>query len=379
MDLELTEDQKILKETIRNFVEKELAPTADEIDRQESFPWESFHKMAKLGLLGMPIPQAYGGSEVDMLSSVIVIEEVGRVCASTALSYLAHTFLCANNIYHQANETQRRKYLPPLCSGEKIGAMAITEPWAGSDALSIRTKAKKVSNGYVLNGRKMFITNGPVADVFLIYARMEGEEERRNITSFVLERDLEGFFIGKKLEKLGMRGSPTGELIMEDCQVPKENLLGKEGDALKGMKGVLDMERMLLGSLSTGIAQGAYEISLQYAKQREQFGKPISSFQLMKEMLAEMAMEIESARLLTMKAAFLLEQGKKATKECSFAKLFGSRTAVKTALNAVQILGGYGYTREFPVERYLRDAKSLEIGGGTSEIQKLIIASEILK
>ncbi|MFQ5649893.1 MAG: acyl-CoA dehydrogenase family protein [bacterium] len=379
MNFCLTKEQDMLKSMVREFAQKEVAPLAAELDRQERFPAETFRKMAELGLLGVAIPEEYGGSRVDWISCVLVVEELGRVCASTALSYGAHTFLCAHNLFEHGNEEQRKEYLPSLVKGEKIGAMALTEPEAGSDATSLKTRARKVGDEYVLTGTKTFITNAPVADIVLVFARSAEQEGKQSLSTFIVEKDFPGFSVGKPMEKLGMRGSPTSEIYLEECRVPAKNLLGREGHGMAQMMNGLDMERVVFSGLPLGIAEGASEAAVKYAKERHQFGQPIASFQMVQEMLVDMAKGIEALRLLAYRAAALLEEGKRVTKEASIAKLLGAEVAMKTTLDAVQIFGGYGYTRDYPVERFLRDAKLVEIGGGTSQIQKLIIAKEILR
>lgn len=379
MDFHLSKEQKMLQNMLREFSDKEVAPQAAEIDREERFPRETFQKMADLGLLGIAIPEKYGGSRADWISCVIVGEELSRVCASTALSYGAHAFLCAYNLFENGNEEQRNKYLPSLVKGEKIGAMALTEPEAGSDATSLKTRARKVGDEYILQGTKTFITNAPVADIILVFARTSEEKGKQGLSTFIVEKDFPGFSVGKPMEKLGVRGSPTSEVYFEDCRVPAKNLLGQKGRGLAQMMKGLDMERVVFSGLPVGIAQGAFEAAVRYAQERQQFGQPIANFQMVQEMLADMAKGIEAARLLTYRAAALLDEGKRVTKEASIAKLMGAEVAMKTTLDAVQIFGGYGYTKDYPVERFLRDAKLVEIGGGTSQIQKLIIAREVLQ
>ncbi|MFQ5865174.1 MAG: acyl-CoA dehydrogenase family protein [bacterium] len=379
MDFHLSKEQQMLKSLAREFSEKEVAPLAAEIDREERFPRETFQKMADVGLLGIAIPEKYGGSRADWISCVLVVEELSRVCASTALSYGAHAFLCAYNLFEHGDEEQRTRYLPALVEAEKIGAMALTEPEAGSDATSLKTRARKVGDEYILQGTKTFITNAPVADIVLVFARTSEEKGSQSLSTFIVEKDFPGFSVGKAMDKLGMRGSPTSEIYLEECRVPAKNLLGQEGQGITQMMKGLDMERVGFSGLPLGIAQGAFEAALKYAKERHQFGQPIAHFQMVQEMLADMAKGIEAARLLSYQAAALFEQGKKVTKLASIAKLMGAEVAMKTTLDAVQIFGGYGYIKDYPVERYLRDAKLVEIGAGTSQIQKLIIAREILK
>lgn len=374
MPFSLTEEQVLIRESLRSFVAQEVAPRAAETDREERFPAELFSKLADLGLLGIAIPKEYGGAGADLLSAALAMEALAYGCASTALSYGAHAFLCARNLFSFADERQRRRFLPPLCAGEKLGAFALTEPEAGSDAASLKTTATRKGNDYLLNGTKMFITNAPVASLFLVFARTS----EARITLFVVEGGAEGLTIGRPMEKLGMRGSPTSEVIFQNVAVPAENRLGAEGEGLLQMKRALDMERAVFAALPVGIAQAALDASLSYSKQRMQFGRPISQFELIQEMLAEMATQTEAARLLAYQAARLVDGGREATLFASYAKLFGGEMVTRVTSKAIQIFGGYGYIREFPVERMFRDAKLISIGGGTSEIQKIIIARELL-
>lgn len=370
----LTKEHELLRQTVRQFAEKEIKPLAREIDETEGFHPEIFPKMGDLGLPGITVPETYGGGGMDVMAATIVMEEFGRVCASTALSYLAHSILCVNNIFTNGNESQKKKYLPDLCSGKKIGAMGMTEPGYGSDAMGMETKAVKDGKFWRLTGRKLFITNGTVAETIVVYARTGGD---RDISSFIVEKGFSGFSVGKKLSKLGMRGSPTSELILEDCKVPDENQLGLLNAGISQMRKTLDVERITISGISLGIAQAALADSLAYAKDRRQFGKPIFEFQLIQKMLADIYAELEAARQLTYYAANIASQGKKCTSLASSCKLFGSEMATRASLHAIQILGGYGYCKDYNVERYLRDAKLMEIGAGTSEVQRTIIAKEI--
>ena len=377
---EFTPEQKMLQETVRNFAEKEVAPLAYEIDRDERFPNESFRRLAEMGLLGITVPVEYGGAGAGYTDMCIVGEELGAVCCSTAAVWGTHSDLCVDNIRRNANEQQQRKYLPPLCDGSKIGGLAMTEPSAGSDVMSMKLKAERKKDEYILNGSKIFISNGPVGDIFVIYAKTAPENGARGVSAFIVEKDFQGFQRGKKFEKMGWRGSPTGELIFEDCRVPAENLLGKENQGAAVLMSGLNTERVLLGALSLGIARGAFECALKYAKERIQFGKPIASFQLVQAKLADMAMEVELTRLITYKGSAMADKGlhREMNLVAAYAKLYGSEVAMRVTTEAVQILGGYGYMKEFPVERMMRDAKLQTIGGGTSEIQRLIIAREVL-
>lgn len=384
MDFTLSEEHKMLKETIYNFAQKEIAPIAEEIDRTERFPEEIFKKLAEMGILGIIIPEKYGGSGGDILSQALVIEQIARVSPSVALSYGAHSNLCMFNLYKNGNETQRQKYLPDLCKGKKIGALALTEPEAGSDAVSITTAARKEGKEYVLNGTKTFITNAPVADVVIVYAKTDKEKGAKGITAFIVENNFPGFSKGRNIEKMGHRGSPTGELIFENCRVPEENILLGENRGIEVMMSGLDIERAIFSAEPVGIAQGAFDCALKYSKERIQFGKPICNFQLIQAKLADMYTSIEAARLMCYKAAILAENSEKGGKGTEIHKfaaaalLFAAEVCVKVTLEAVQIHGGYGYTLEYPVNRFLRDAKLMEIGAGTNEIRRLIIARELL-
>lgn len=375
-----TEEQKMLRETIRNFAAKEVAPLAYEIDRDERFPKESFDRLRDLGLLGLTAPVEYGGAGAGYTEMAIVTEELAVACLSTAATYGVHAGLCIDNIRRNANEAQSKQYLPPLCNGEKIGGLAMTEPSAGSDVMSMRLRADKKGDDYVLNGSKIFISNGPVGDVFIVYAKTDMEKKAHGVTAFLVEKDFPGFSRGKKFEKMGWRGSPTGELIFEDCQVPASNVLGRKNRGALVLMSGLNTERTGLSAMSLGLARGAYECALKYAKERVQFGKPIASFQLIQAKLAEMAMGIELSRLITYDCARRADSGMHGQMNlaASYAKLFTARTTMKITAEAVQILGGYGYMKEFPVERMMRDAKLQQIGGGTDEVQILIIAREIL-
>ena len=381
MDFELSDEQRMIQKTVREFAKKELAPLAYEIDRDERFPHENFKKMAEMGLLGITIPEEYGGSGGSYMDLAIVSEELSAVCASTAVAFGANADLFNDNLRRHGNEGQKKKYLPPMCSGKMIGGIAMTEPEAGSDVMSMKTRAELKGDHYVLNGTKVFITNGPIADALIIYAKTDPEKGSHGVSAFIVESTFQGFSRGKKFEKMGWRGSPTGEIFLDDCIVPKENLLGEENKGAAILMSGLNTERILLGAMSVGIARGAYEYALNYAKERIQFGKPIASFQLIQHKLANMAMEIEAARLLTYKAAAMADKGilgLEGNVRASYAKLYGSELCMRATTEAVQILGGYGYTKDFPVERMMRDAKLQAIGGGTSEIEALIIARNIL-
>jgi len=379
MDFEFTPEQKLLKDTVARFVDKEVIPLASEIDEEERFSWETFRKMADMGLFGISIPEDYGGSGSDFLSCVLVMEELAKGCVSTANTYGSHAILCSENIYRNGNEAQRRKYLPDLIQGKKIGAICITEPEAGSDALSMRTRAEKRGDKYILNGTKMFITNGPIAHVAVVYAKTDPEAGQRGISAFVVEKGFTGFSTGKSLKKMGVRGSPTGELIFEECEVPSANLLGEENQGLRVLMSGLDRERIIYSIAPIGVAQGAFDLAFKYASERVQFGAPIISFQMIQDLLADIATQIQAGRVLAYWAAAMADSGKRIRLEASYAKLFCAEVGVKAVGKALQIFGGYGFIREFPIERMYRDVKGIEFGAGTNQIQKLIIINELVK
>jgi isovaleryl-CoA dehydrogenase len=375
-----TDEHRMLQQTVRQFARELLAPRIEKLDHEEGFNRESFHKMGELGLLGIIVPEEDGGTGMDAVAATIVMEEMGAVDASTTLSYLAHTILCVNQIARNGTPEQKKKYLPKLISGEHLGGMGMSEPGAGSDALGMKTKAVKSGATYLINGSKTWITNGPNGDVFYVYAKTG--EGRRDVSTFIIERGVEGFSTGKKFSKMGMRASPTGELVFADCRIPAANRVGDEGGSIKMMMRNLDVERITISGISLGIARASIEVATQYAKERSQFGKPIGAFQQIQERLAEAAAWYEACRCLTYDAAKMWDMGLMVGKEASMmaakAKLQSAQMATKVALDAIQILGGYGYTREFPVERYMRDAKLMEIGAGTNEIQRVIIARQML-
>jgi isovaleryl-CoA dehydrogenase len=385
MDFELNEEHKMLAKGVRDFMEREIEPIAGQIDREDKFPEWVWRKMGELGWLGVTIPEEYGGAGFDYLAQAIVAEEMARICAALALSAVAHSNLCCDNLYRNGTEGQRHKYLPLLCSGEKIGAMALTEPNIGSDATGIQMRAKKEPNHYLLNGTKTFITNGDIADAIIVYTKTAPEKGARGITAFIVERGFPGSFTATPIEKMGNRGSPTGELIFEDYQIPGENILGEENWGIRVMMSGLDTERVTLSGYAVGIAERALELSVKYARERIQFGRPIGKFQLIQGKLADMYVAVEASRLLTYKAAILAaesERGGRGTeihKVAAAAFLSSGETATKAALEAVQIHGGYGYTLDCPVNRLLRDAKLAEIGAGTSEIRRIVIAEALLE
>ena len=379
MDFKLNAEQQMVKDTIAKFVDQEVIPRAPELDAKESFPEESFKKLADMGYFGISIPAEYGGIGADLLTSCIVMEELGRGCAATANTFGSHAILCTENIYRNGNDAQRKKYLPDLIAGKKIGAIAITEPEAGSDALSMRTRAVKKGDRYILNGTKMFITNGPVMDTAVVYAKTDPDAGHRGISAFIVEKEFKGFARGKSLKKMGVKGSPTGELIFEDMEVPAENLLGEENRGIRVLMNGLDRERIIYSLTPIGVARGAFDAALKYACERKQFGSPIAAFQLIQELIADTAAEIQAGRMLAYWAATQADQGENVRLAASYAKLFCSQAGIRAVDRCIQILGGYGYIKDFPLERMYRDIKGIEFGAGTTQIQKLIIAGELIK
>jgi len=378
MDFLLTEEQEILKQSIRNFAQKEIQPFVQESDEKGEWPEEWTEKLAKMGLLGIVIPTEYQGAGYSNVDYVIILEEISKVDASVGLVVAAHNSLCSNHINLFGNEEQKKKYLTRLASGQTLGAWGLTEPEAGSDAAALKTKAVKKGDHWVLNGTKIFITNGSVAEISVVMAITDPEKGREGISSFILEKGMEGFRPGKKEDKLGIRAADTSELILEDVEVPAENMIGEEGKGYRQAMAILDGGRVSIAGFSLGIAAGSLESSLKYAKERVQFNQPIANFQAIQWMLADGFTELEAARLLSYRAAFLEDQGKKIPKESAMAKLFASELAVKASSQAVQILGGYGFTKDYPVEKYYRDSRLATIGEGTSEIQRWIIAHKVL-
>ncbi|MGQ9557067.1 MAG: acyl-CoA dehydrogenase [Desulfurispora sp.] len=379
MEFILTEEQEMLRKTVRDFAETEIAPKAGEMDEKEEYDWSLWTKMGEMGLTGIPYPEEYEGAGMDNLSYAIAVEELSRVCASSGVLISAHTSLCAWPIYAFGTEEQKKKYLVPLCNGEKIGAMGLTEPSAGSDAGAVKLTATRDGDHYVLNGTKIFITNAFHADIYVVIASTDRAKKHKGTTAFIVEKGTPGFSFGKKEHKMGIRASSTYELVFENCRVPKENLLGEEGMGFKIIMMTLDGGRIGIAAQALGIAQGAFEQALEYSKIREQFGKPISANQGIQWMLADMATRIEAARLLVYQAAWLKDQKLPYSKQSAMAKLYASEAAMWVTTKAVQIFGGYGYTREYPVERMMRDAKITEIYEGTSEVQRIVIASHLLK
>lgn len=379
MNFELNENQLMIAQMVRDFAEKEIRPNMKKWDDEEFFPVETMKKMGDLGLLGIFIPEEYGGSGFSYFEYATALMELGRVCGGVGLSVAAHNSLCTGHIYYHGNEAQKRKYLPKLASGEWIGAWGLTEPNTGSDAMRMKTTAVKEGNEWVINGAKNWITHGLSGDVSVVLIRTGDLLDSNGITAFIIEKGTPGFSAVKIKEKLGVRASETAELIFDNVRVPEENVIGQVGMGFRQAMQILDGGRISIASLSCGVARGAYEASVKYAKEREQFGQPIAHFQAIGFKLADMATEVEAAELLTMQAAYLKNNKLPVTKAGAFAKYYASEVAVKCGNEAVQIMGGYGYTKEYPAEKFLRDAKLMTIGEGTSEIQKLVISREILK
>ena len=379
MNFQLTEEHQQLRDMIRDFAINEVAPTAAERDEEERFDREIFDKMAELGLTGIPWPEEYGGAGFDYLAYVIAVEELSRVCASTGVTLSAHTSLAGWPVYKFGTEEQKQKYLRPMAEGKKIGAYGLTEPGSGSDAGGMKTYAVEDGDHYVLNGSKIFITNGGVADIYVVFAVTDPEAGSRGTTAFIVEADFEGFSVGKKEAKLGIRSSPTTEIIFENCRVPKENILGEVGQGFKIAMQTLDGGRNGIAAQAVGIAQGALDAATEYAKERVQFGKPIAVNQGVGFKLADMATSIEASRLLTYQAAWLESNDLPYGKASAMAKLMAGDTAMQVTIEAVQIFGGYGYTKDYPVERYMRDAKITQIYEGTQEIQRLVISRMLTK
>lgn len=379
MNFALTKEQQLVRQMVREFAIHEVAPIAAEIDETERFPMENVQKMARYGILGLPFSKEYNGAGGDTLSYILAVEELSKVCASTGVILSAHVSLCASLIESFGNSQQKEKYLKPLSSGEKIGAYGLTEPNAGTDAAGQQTTAVLKGDHYVLNGSKIFITNGGVADIFIIFAMTDRTKGTKGISAFIVEKSFPGFSIGKVENKLGIRASSTTELIMENCIVPKENLIGIEGKGFGIAMKALDGGRIGIAAQALGIAEGALEAATNYMKERKQFNKPLSAFQGLQWMVADMDCKIEAARYLVYKAAWLKDQKLPYSVEAARAKLMAAEAAMEVTTKAVQIFGGYGYTKEYPVERMMRDAKITEIYEGTSQVQKMVISSSILK
>ena len=383
MDLKLTEEQEMVRKMARDFAQKEVAPIAAEMDAKGAVPFENIKKMGQLGLLGLTAPEEYGGGGADTVSYVVALEEIAKACASTAVVMAVQNSLVNYALARFGTEEQKRKFLVPLAQGEKIGAYALTEPEAGSDAAAIRTRAVRDGDEYVINGTKHFITNGGFADIVILYATVDPSKGYKGITAFIVEKGTPGFSVGKEENKMGIRATSTCELIFRDCRVPVANRLGEEGQGFKIALSALDAGRIGIGAQAVGIAQAAYEAALEYAKVRVQFGQPIAKFQAIQWMLADMATRIEAARLLVYKAALAKDEAQKTgarfSKEAAMAKLFASETAGFVTDCALQIHGGYGYMKDYPLERYYRDARITRIYEGTNEIQRLVIARSILR
>lgn len=372
-----TDEEKELQRVCRDFAQKEIAPHAEKHDREQTFNMAAMKKMADLGLLGITADPEYGGAGLGATAATIVMEEFGKVCASTTLSYLAHSILCVNNLDKNASPEQKKKYLPKLISGEHIGCMGMSEPEYGSDAVGMQTKAKANGDHYLINGTKMWITNGPCADVAYLYTRTGAG--KKDLTTFIVEKGMPGFSTGKEIHKMGMRASPTGELVFENAKVPNSNRVGNEGDSVYHMMKNLELERITISGISLGIAQACVDQCFKYANQRKQFGQPLGNFQMIQQMLANMAAETEMMRHFLYSLAKDYDNGNKGRVQAAMVKLALPRLATKIALDAIQIHGGYGYSQEFPLERFMRDAKLMEIGAGTNEVMIMIIAKEMLK
>lgn len=379
MNFELNEEQQQIKMSVREFAESEIRPNVMEWDESQHFPIELRPSLAELGLLGVIFPEEYGGAGMGYVEYATIIEELARVDGSVALSVAAHNSLCSNHIYLFGSEEQKQKYLLPLAQGESFGAWGLTEAGAGSDASGTRTTAVQSNGGWTVNGSKNFITHAISCETLVAVAVTDKEKGNKGISAFIFDKSMEGFRPDKKENKLGMRASETASVVFEDCYVPDENRLGNLGEGFLQAMQILDGGRISIAAVSLGIAQGAYEAAIKYAKERQQFGRPIADFQAIQFKLADMATQIEAARLLTMQAAYLKDAGKKVTKQSAMAKLYASEVAVRVAEESIQIHGGYGYTKDYPAEKYWRDSKLCTIGEGTSEIQRVVIAKQVLK
>ena len=378
MDLSLSGEEEDLRETARKFVRKEIAPVADRMDREDYFPKDVFRRLGEQGFLGITVPPEWNGLGLSYLGQALLLEEIARASPALALSVGAHSNLFADNVARNGTDRQREAFLPPAVSGDAVGALALTEPEAGSDAVSIRTRAERQNDAYVLNGTKQFITNGPVADQLLVYAKTAPEREAHGISAFLVRRESPGYSVARSLDKMGMRGSPTGELAFQDVRVPFDQLLGEENGGVAIMMGGLNVERAVLAAIPVGIMAECLERSTDYAREREQFGQKIGRFELIQEKLANMYADLEAARLLVYRALDHVQKEPKSLRAAAAALTFASEASTRVALEAVQVHGGYGYMRDLPFERLARDAKLLEIGAGTSEIRRLIVARELL-
>ena len=379
MNFTLTKEQELVRQMVRDFAVDEVKPIAAEIDVTERFPMENVKKMGELGMMGIPFPTEFGGAGGDVLSYILAVEELSKVCATTGVILSAHTSLCASLINENGTPEQKEKYLRDLCTGNKIGAFGLTEPGAGTDAAGQQTTAVLDGDNYILNGSKIFITNGGVADTFIVFAMTDKSKGTKGISAFIVEKGFLGFSIGKKEDKLGIRASSTTELIFENCVVPKENLIGREGKGFGIAMKTLDGGRIGIAAQALGIAEGALDEAIKYMKERKQFGRPIAAFQGLQWMVAEMSTKIEAARFLVYKAAWLKENKQPYSIDAARAKLYAAEVAMDVTTKAVQLFGGYGYTKEYPVERMMRDAKITEIYEGTSEVQKMVISGSLLK
>ena len=378
-NFDLGETADAIRETVRDFSANEIAPRADEIDKTNQFPRDLWPKIGEVGLLGITVEEEYGGAGLGYLEHCLAMEEISRASASVGLSYGAHSNLCVNQIRRNGNEAQKRKYLPKLISGEHVGALAMSEPGAGSDVVSMKTRAEKKGDRYVLNGSKMWITNGPEAETLIVYARTDAKAGPRGISAFIVEKGMKGFSTAQKLDKLGMRGSDTCELVFQDCEVPEENVIGQANEGVKVLMSGLDYERAVLAAGPPGIMQAALDVVMPYVHERKQFGEPIGTFQLVQAKLADMYVQMNAARAYVYTVARACDRGETTREDAAGAILFAAENATKIALDAVQLLGGNGYINEFPTGRLLRDAKLYEIGAGTSEIRRLLIGREIFE
>jgi alkylation response protein AidB-like acyl-CoA dehydrogenase len=379
VDFDFTEDQKMLKQTVRDFAEKEIAPTVMEFDEKQEFPFEIMKKAGELGLMGIMFPEEYGGAGLGYVEYALAVDELSRVDGSVGIAIAAHNGLCGGHLYLAGNEDQKQRYLAPLARGEKIGGWSLTEPTAGSDAGGTKTVATQDGGDWILNGAKTFTTHGSVGDIIVVFGVTDKDKGKKGISAFVIEQGHPGFRPGKIENKMGLRASDTAEVIMEDCRVPNTQLVGERGAGFVDAMKILDGGRISIAALALGMARGAYEAALKYSTQREQFERPIAHFQAVQFMLADMATKIEAASLLTYRSAWMKDQGMNVTKESAMAKLFASEIGVEVADKALQVFGGYGFVKDFPVEKYYRDMKLCTIGEGTSEIQRLVIARELLK
>lgn len=379
MDFAFSPEHLMARTLFSEFAENEVKPYAKEVDETEEFPWETVKKLQKYGFMGIPVPKEYGGQGCDTLTYALCVEELSKCCATTGVIVSAHTSLCCDPIWKYGTEAQKEKYLRPLAAGSKLGAFALTEPNAGTDAAGVQTRAVLESNEYVLNGSKIFITNGKEADVYVVFAMTDPSKGTKGISAFIVEKDTPGFTFGTKEKKLGIRGSATYELIFRDCRIPRENLLGAEGKGFGIAMGTLDGGRIGIAAQALGIAEGALEATIAYVKERKQFGRRIADFQNTQFRIAEMAAKVEAAKLLVYKAARAKDTQKRFSVEAAMAKLTAAETAMDVTTKCVQLYGGYGYTREYPIERMMRDAKITEIYEGTSEVQRMVIAGSLLK